>query len=110
MKKLLMILLISFLGAFYFIESYAIQASRNYQDETGFYVIDFDFDNSYYLVPATNPPGQPHYQATITVYQIVDGKKIIIGESFDGQYTEKGCFEDDPKYLIDKARKNQLGR
>lgn len=43
---------------------------------------------------------QPHFFATITVRH--RGKDIAV---FDGQYTEKGCFEDDPEMLVKKALK-----
>lgn len=79
-------------------------AERTYQDSTGFYIINFVYNTSYCTIPATNPPGQPHYGATITVYEIIDGKKQIIGEPFGGTYTEKGCFEDAPDYLIKIAK------
>lgn len=80
-------------------------AERTYQDGTGFYIINFVYNTSYCTIPATNPPGQPHYGATITVYEIIDGKKQIIGESFGGTYTEKGCFEDAPDFLVKNAKK-----
>lgn len=83
-------------------------AERTYQDSTGFYIIHFEYDASFCTIPDTYPSGQPHYQAMITVYQIIDGAKVVIGESFGGQYTEKGCFEDDPTYLVATAKK--LGR
>jgi hypothetical protein len=79
-------------------------AERTYQDSTGFYIINFVYNTSYCTIPATNPPGQPHYGATITVYEIVDGKKQRIGEPFGGTYTEKGCFEDAPDYLVKTAK------
>lgn len=50
--------------------------------------------------PKTDP-------AIITVYEVIRGEKIIIGKPFDGKYTEKGCFEDNPKYLLEKAKKLQ---
>ena len=31
-------------------------------------------------------------------------KKKIIGEAFSGTYTENGCFEDEPTYLIRTAK------
>ena len=55
-------------------------------------------------VPATMPPGQPHYGATITVFKIAaKGEKVQLGQSFGGQWTDKGCFEDDPKTLTEYA-------
>lgn len=52
-------------------------------------------------VPATNPVGQAHYSSIITVID-AEGKHVA---SFNGQYTEKGCFEDEPKMLVEKALK-----
>jgi hypothetical protein len=79
-------------------------AERTYQDSTGFYIIHFEYNTASCSIPLTNPPGQPHYFATITVYKIVEGKKTQIGEPFSGQYTENGCFEDEPSYLINSAK------
>lgn len=78
--------------------------SRNYQDDTGFYVIEFEYYTGSCMVPATIPLGKPHYAATITVYQIIDGKKVMIGKPFDGQYIPGGCFEDASDYLVEKAK------
>lgn len=55
-------------------------------------------------VPATYPPGQPHYEATIMVFRISKhGKHEAIGISFSGTWTPNGCTEDDPEKLVDQA-------
>ncbi|HOZ62000.1 MAG TPA: hypothetical protein PK914_07745 [Smithellaceae bacterium] len=69
---------------------------RNYSDSS----------NGGFYVPFTNPPGQPHYSADITVYKIDKCDTVQIGYPFEGKYTPKGCFEDDPKYLISEAKKS----
>lgn len=81
-----------------------VSAERTHQDSTGFYLIHFEYDSRFCTIPMTNPPGQPHYSAEITVYKIMDGKKQMIGEPFPGEYTPNGCFEDDPVYLIQEAK------
>lgn len=80
------------------------QAQRAYQNSGHFYIIDFDYNTEWATVPVTNPPGQPHYSAKITVSEIVDGEKKELA-TFGGQYTEKGCFEDDPASLVTQALK-----
>ena len=72
---------------------------RTWQDATGFYVIGFDVDMTSVSIPMTNPPGQSHYAARITVAQIVDGRKHVL-DTFYGQWTPGGCFEDDPATLV----------
>jgi hypothetical protein len=79
-------------------------AEVNFQDSTGFYIIHFSYNNGWCTIPATNPPGCPHYDATITVYQIQDGKKELLGEPFGGTFTDGKCYEDEPGYLVRKAK------
>lgn len=79
-------------------------ATRNYSDSTGFYVIHFAYNDGYARVPATNPPGAPHYDATITVSRVIDGKEVQIGKPFGGTYVEGGCFEDASDYLVKLAK------
>ena len=81
-----------------------VTSEKNYNDSTGFYVIRFDYDDSWWTIPATYPPGPPHYDATITVYQIKDGKKEVLGEPFVGFFTDGKCYEDEPGYLVRKAK------
>ncbi len=76
------------------------------------------FENCTVSVPATMPPGQPHYSAKITVIDTgmisstcsgvvvtcaVYGEKIQVGQTFSGQWTPDGCFEDDPVALVEKV-------
>ena len=79
---------------------------RTWQDATGFYVIGFDIDMTSALIPMTNPPGQPHYAARITVALIVDGQKHVL-DILRGQWTPEGCFEDDPATLVRIALEQQ---
>lgn len=59
-----------------------------------------EYGNCMLFVPSTMPAGQPHYSATISVF---DNKKIQVGQAFPGQWTHDGCFEDDPVALVEKA-------
>jgi hypothetical protein len=82
---------------------------KTYEDSTGMYLIKYDVDFSSAFVPMTYPPGAPHYDATITVYQIyhwVDKSKdtVLNGASFPGTYVKDGCFEDRPEDHIRKAK------
>lgn len=70
------------------------------------YIVRYDYDDRYATVPATNPPGKPHYDATITVYRLV-GKREIVGWPFAGTYVEGGCFEDVPENWVKIALDNE---
>ena len=84
--------------------AFAGEAERTYQADGHFYVINFVYDPMYAFVPAVIGNAQAHYDAKISVYEVVNGEKQLIA-SFGGQYTENGCFEDDPKSLVEYARK-----
>jgi hypothetical protein len=68
--------------------------SRNVSITGHFYVVEYTYNGSYASVPLTNPPGKSHYAATISVYEIVNGTKILIDRTFSGTYVDGGCFED----------------
>lgn len=74
-------------------------ATRYYAD----YCIEFTYFTVGTWVPATMPPGEPHYPAKIRVYKIYRGSKVLIGREFDGIYTHTECFENKPEDLIKKA-------
>jgi hypothetical protein len=80
------------------------EAERTYQGDGHFYIIHFTYDAGLSMIPATSPVGQLHYSALITVSEIVNGAKKEIA-TFNGQYTERGCFEDDPQTLVEMALK-----
>lgn len=80
-------------------------AERTYTYSNRFFVVCYDYCTDYYMIPATLPPGEPHYSATITVYEVIKGEKIKVCEPFSGQYIEKGCFEDAPESLVQQALK-----
>lgn len=71
--------------------------------------IEYTFGESCY-VPLTSPLGQLHYDATIAVFKLNDGKREQIGGSIDGTYVEKGCFEDIPCNWVDQAIANSKAR
>jgi hypothetical protein len=81
------------------------QAEITYKDSSGFYVIKFVYNDTYCMIPATYPAGCPHYSATITVYEVMDGDTVVIGKPFPGTYTGGKCYEDEPAGLIDQAKK-----
>lgn len=78
--------------------------TRNYQISNEYYTIEFKFNTSWFSRPATLPAGHPHYAAKITVCQIINGQRLKVGDTFDGQYTEHGCFEDEPSSLVQRAK------
>ncbi len=87
---------------------------KTYNDSTGNYLIKYEL-SSWFSVPMTDPPGPPHWDATLTVYKIVSCKcfiekndTLIIGRPFGGTYVEAGCFEDVPEYNVNQAKKLQL--
>lgn len=82
-------------------------AERTVTYSNRFFVISYDYNTSSCLIPLTYPPGEPHYSATITVYEVIKGEKIKVCEPFSGQYIEKGCFEDNPETLVKQALKNK---
>lgn len=53
---------------------------------------------SFYSVPATSPPGQPHYDCVAT---ILSGTNKVA--AIETQWTKDGCFEDSPMLLIGRA-------
>lgn len=75
-----------------------------FSDSTGFFTIRFNYDDSWYTVPSTNPPGCEHYRAEITVNQIIDGKPVLLGKSFPWTYTKQKCYEDKPAMLVRYAK------
>jgi hypothetical protein len=83
-------------------------AIRTLERADGFYVVEYRY-GGFATVPLTNPPGPPHYGAEITVFRVVDGKRQQIGQPFGGEYTVNGCFEDDPKVLVEYAIKHKDG-
>jgi hypothetical protein len=82
------------------------KAERTLAIEHHFYIVDYEYNPDYSEVPLTNPPGTPHYDATITISEVVDGRKKAVGSPFGGKYTLGGCYEDDPSTLIESALKD----
>lgn len=46
------------------------QATRIYEENGHFYVIDFDYNPMITMVPAPTYGGQAHYDATISVFEV----------------------------------------
>ena len=79
--------------------------TKNYQDTDGFFVVQFDYDDAWFSRPATMPEGVPHYDATITVFRVVDGKTERVCEPWRGVFTDGKCYEDNLADLVAKALK-----
>jgi hypothetical protein len=90
-------------------QNYDDSARKIYKDSTGEYKILYVYDSRIYMEPATWPPGDPHYNATITVFKKDYKKWIQLGPSFEGTYVKNGCFEDVPADQVAKAKKNYPG-
>lgn len=64
------------------------------------YAVRWEFNDAFCSIPATIPLGQPHYGAKVTVFG-PDGPQV--GYPFDGEVTDKGCFEDVPEDMVRRA-------
>lgn len=83
-------------------------ATRTYEPKDHFYIIEFRYDPHVFTRPATSPAGDPHYHAKIKVFEVKEGKRLQIGPEFDGQYIERGCFEDKSEDLVARVMKLTL--
>lgn len=64
------------------------------------YMVNFMYDpHGPCSIPATNPPGQPHFPCRISVW----AGGVQVGTNFTGEVTVKGCFEDRPEDAVAKA-------
>lgn len=79
-------------------------AKKTFQDTNGFYLIKFEYRESFVMRPATSPMGCAHYNAKITVFVISNGVPVQIGESFKGIFTDGKCYEDNPGDLVYRAK------
>ncbi|MFA5378120.1 MAG: hypothetical protein WC455_20375 [Dehalococcoidia bacterium] len=79
--------------------------TKTHQDTNGFFVIKFDYDDSWFSRPATMPEGVPHYDAKITVFRVIDGKTVQVCEPWRGVFTDGQCFEDNLSDIVGKALK-----
>ena len=75
---------------------------RTWAEHGHVYVVSYRVERPGMSIPLTNLPGGVHYDASITVFRVVEGRHQRVA-SFDGQYTDEGCFEDDPKALVQWA-------
>lgn len=99
MNTIIFIMLFGILGQFSVQDP--MTEEENYQDEMGFYVISFYYDTSFSTNRGWNPP---EYSAKITVYRIIDGKKVQVGKSFEGTYHERGGYSQEHlKWFIKQA-------
>lgn len=80
-------------------------ATKNYQGSNGFFVVQFDYDDSWFSRPATIPEGVPHYDAKITVFRVVNGKTEQVCDPWRGVFTDGKCYEDNLADLVARALK-----
>lgn len=73
---------------------------RTFVEGNNTFVVRYEYDPRFCTIPATIPPGQPHYSARISV--TLNGNPF--GNPFNGEVTPNGCFEDVPSDMVDKAR------
>lgn len=85
-------------------------ATKKYGDSTGSYLIKYLYDWRYSSVPAVEG-AEPHYDAMITVYQLIRCRcpkptydTVQIGQPFGGTFVRGGCFEDVPENWVKKAK------
>ena len=80
---------------------------RTFSDADGSYVIRYHVRNDALIsAPVTYPAGQFHYSARIEVLKVVDKKRILL-DAIDGFWTKRGCFEDDPRNLVLRAKEKK---
>lgn len=72
------------------------RAERTLSFEKSQYTVVYSYNDCISSSPATFPPGPPHYQAQIVVFELRDGKRVAVGKSMQGIYVSKGCWEDLP--------------
>jgi hypothetical protein len=75
-----------------------------FSDSTGFFTINFVYNEARCTIPLTYPAGCPHYDAEVTVNQIIDGKPILLGKPFPWTYTKQKCYEGNPATLVRYAK------
>ena len=79
---------------------------KNHYYEGSEYIISFTIQKgAMKFVPSENNHlGQTHFEADIHVLKRnLSGNFKPVGVRFSGYYTENGCWEDDPEYLIKRA-------
>lgn len=83
-------------------------ASRTVEAPGHFYIVDYAYSTGMAFKTLMGCIGgadcnKAHYDATIKVFEIVNGVRIQLGPERSGKYTVEGCFEDDPLMLIEAA-------
>jgi len=103
MKHQLILIVVLAMLAVTALNAEQVTATKSYQDTRGFYIVQFEYSNSFYTRPATSPLGCPHYDATITVFKIKDGKPVQVGKSWQGTFTDGRCYEDKLSDLVGRV-------
>ena len=67
------------------------------------YVIKFVYSTNTYTIPATYPPGPPHYDAEITVTEVRSNAMVEVCPPWRGYYTARKCYEDEPAAVVRQA-------
>ena len=70
--------------------------------ERGCFLFVFRYDTNVVEIPMTSPPGPPHYNSIVSVYKKKNNSYNLIS-SFNCQFTNGLCYEDDPRGLVTEA-------
>ena len=111
MKNLLVVLVVAVLLVTQFGQHWSKQ-ERTVDIGKHSYAVEYQVcdEGCMVAVPATYPPGQPHYAARVKVFEIKSGERTPIGKEFGAEWTPKGCFEDDPHWLVQLALRIALDK
>lgn len=67
------------------------------------YIVKFVYATDTYTIPATYPPGPPHYDAEITVTEARSNAMVEVCPPWRGYYTARKCYEDEPAAVVRQA-------
>ena len=82
--------------------------TREHTDQTGHYLIKYEYDgHGLCYVPATYPPGESHYPATISVFEICYADTVLLS-NFEGTFSVGGCCMAAPGSIVQTAKQYRL--
>jgi hypothetical protein len=76
---------------------------RTFEADGHFYVIEYFVGSNADVRGPSTLRAQPHYAATIQVFEVLNGRRMLIAKPFGGIWTPDGCFEDEPQALVKQA-------